>query len=138
MELIFNFFLFYFTFYLTISCTKQISKNDPRLKKPELMSDELFCVGCVAFSTETSKLLKGRISESDVFHALENVCKAEYNNYCNVSNYVDFSPKEVSEACFTFVDLYDDYHLENFFKKKENNEKVSSKLCYEITKVILK
>ena len=74
-----------FSFYSNFSCKKQESKNDPRSKKPESISNELFCVGCVAFAVETVKFLKGRKTETDVYYALQNVCKGQYTTYCNFS-----------------------------------------------------
>ena len=61
---------------------KKQEKKDPKSNKPGHMSDELFCVGCVALAIETVKILKGKKNENDVFHALANVCKGEYNTYC--------------------------------------------------------
>lgn len=50
---------------------------------------------------------------------------------------LDFGSKEVSEACFTFLDLYDDSNLEEFFRKRENDENINRRLCYEKTNVCL-
>lgn len=56
--------------------------NDPKAKRPTHISEELFCVGCVAFAVETVKILKGKKGESDIFQAIANVCKGEYSTYC--------------------------------------------------------
>jgi hypothetical protein len=58
------------------------TKKEPKLSKPSAMSDELFCVGCVAFAVETVKILKGKKGESDVDQAIQKVCNEEYTTYC--------------------------------------------------------
>jgi len=74
--------LIFISFFLLFS--SYLGKNDPKYKKPSHLSDELFCVGCVAFAIETVKLLRGKKGESDVFKAISNVCKGEYSTYCNL------------------------------------------------------
>ena len=46
-------------------------------------------------------------------------------------------PREVTEACYTFLDLYDDYNIEEFIRKRETDDNINRRLCYEKTKVKL-
>jgi hypothetical protein len=65
-------------FVFLISCQKN---NVAKTNKPEALSQELFCVGCLVIAFETAKLLNGRKNEADVYHALEKVCYLEHKSY---------------------------------------------------------
>ena len=68
--------------FITVNLKKKNEvKPDPISLKPDALSKELFCVGCIALSIEMVRILKGRKTESDVYHALHNVCKDEYKQY---------------------------------------------------------
>jgi len=47
-----------------------------------------------------------------------------------------FSPREVSEACQVFRDLYDEYNLEEFFMNRGDDNSINTRLCMEKTTVI--
>lgn len=72
-------FLLIFSVFLIIF----IQSTEPKYSKPDALSNELFCVGCLALAIETVKILNGRKGESDVYDALEKVCRREYSTYGN-------------------------------------------------------
>ena len=49
--------------------------------------------------------------------------------------YVVFTPREVSESCQIFRDLYDEYNLEEFFMKRVHDNGINFRLCQEKTTV---
>jgi hypothetical protein len=71
-------------FLLSIFSTIYTDISEPKHAKPEALSNELFCVGCLALSIETVKILKGKKGESDVYDALNKVCRQEYTHYGKV------------------------------------------------------
>lgn len=73
-------------FQLTIEKKKKKSKNrktrDPKSRRPEKISAELFCDSCQAILTEAMKELRGKKKESDVLDIMTNICNPEkYNVY---------------------------------------------------------
>jgi hypothetical protein len=121
---------------LSIISTIYTDSSEPKYLKPDALSNELFCVGCLALSIETVKILKGRKGESDVYDALNKVCRQEYSHYGNVEFKLVFSPREVSESCQIFRDLYDEYNLEEFFMNRGDDNSINTRLCMEKTTVI--
>ena len=113
------------------------AKKDLSNLLPDHISPELFCVACTVVAVETVKILQGRKGESDVYHALSTVCNQEYKEYRNKKFKLVFHHREISEACQTFRDIYDDDKLEEFFQKRGNDERINYRLCIEKLNVVL-
>ena len=73
----------WFLILISILISVSLENTNPNSLKPDAVSPELWCVACIVLANETVKMLNGRKGESDVYHALENVCKKEYNYYRN-------------------------------------------------------
>lgn len=101
--------------------------KDPREKRPDKVSKELYCDACQAIIKEAVKELRGKKKESDVFDYLENVCNPEkYYVYSH-------PPPEMREGCEAFVNGWEE-KIEKVLVNRVNDERPVQELCYEITK----
>jgi hypothetical protein len=46
-----------------------------------------------------------------------------------------FPPREITESCLIFRDIYDQDNLEDFFQSRDSDLDLNKKLCLEKTKV---
>ena len=100
--------------------------------RPTDVPRELFCDSCQAIIKEALKNLRNLSKESDVLYYLT-------NKVCNQNKYKDyhFSIQEMGIGCETFMAEYFD-EIKNLLverNKKDNEETLIKKMCYEKTEV---
>ncbi|MCQ2820499.1 MAG: hypothetical protein MJ252_24815 [archaeon] len=102
-------------------------KKDPKSKKPDSISNELYCDSCRAILLEAEKALKGKNSEADVYAYMTGICKPEkYNVY-------HFPPPDMREGCEKFLAIWDEQIIKTLINRKKIGDIVQH-LCYKKTK----
>ncbi|CAI2379379.1 unnamed protein product [Moneuplotes crassus] len=95
--------------------------------RPSSVTDHQYCAACRALVKEGVKELKHRKDAADVYSFTSTMCNQErYYIY-------DYPPPEMFESCIAFISNWEE-EIEQAFMKRDTNEEMEQKLCYEITK----
>lgn len=106
---------------------KKTKKEIQEIKRPNGISQELYCSGCWVVATTLNERLKGVTDESKIMLGVSEACKQRKGFY---SQYKRFRASMLRDTCEAFVINWDT-KIERVFKRQKQDP--LNFLCYDMS-----